>query len=398
MEGKLSEKDGTEVTFSNKPMISTYARNWKHLCQHPVISLNGGTLCSEDCIDSFRMMIMKAYRLNKHVYDKMISVKNATADVDEKIMISHDMKLYLRYSSGTVKNVQELKSSIILLSKFLVKYYSTGNVVILYDEYDAHLRNLYLTRGLAFTNEKKYKKLKFNNFLHDFMFATFKENQYLFRGVITGILNVEEATFLSNLNFVECLSVFQLGKTYHNFYGVAGYELKEMMVQRGINESMQNQVIDWYDGYRDIDYPEEPLYSVYSITGFLNNLELQSYWGAQSFNSILITLLAQSEFLNDYAIFRSERDLQISSCMFKKMLECNYQTFRKLSMGEMQYYSVDHKTIVFTVMVVLGFASISKKVDDNLYVRIPNKEIETEFKKTESQVMLDVLQISPEFR
>jgi hypothetical protein len=94
-----------------------------------------------------------------------------------------------------VANEVDFQRSIKKLSDYLQRYYKQ-KVVILVDEYDTPIHSNY---------KKNYEDAI--SFMRNLLSGAFKDNIYLYKGVITGILKVSKESIFSGLNNVAVHSV-----------------------------------------------------------------------------------------------------------------------------------------------------------------------------------------------
>ena len=228
----------------NNLLISKDAEAMKHQGKYAVIlmSLKGiKAKTYEECIKEIISLVRDLY--NKHKY---LLSSNKLDSNDKKIIQS-----FLDEKPNSV----HLKKSILYLSEYLTKYYfeadSTSKVCILIDEYDAPLQ-------YAFACEKPY-----HDDLIDFMKAWFgnalKGNNYMYRGVVTGISRVAMAGLFSDLNNSEFCSI--LDDKYANCCGLTEPEAQQALAdylksteQSTKLSAKKAEMKFWYNGYNFGDF------------------------------------------------------------------------------------------------------------------------------------------------
>lgn len=100
----------------------------------------------------------------------------------------------LKRESDTVSISESLK----ILSKYLYEYHKE-KVVILIDEYDTPIQSGYLNGY--------YDKVI--EFMRNFLSGVLKDNEYLQKGVLTGILRVEKESIFSGLNNLKVCTILK---------------------------------------------------------------------------------------------------------------------------------------------------------------------------------------------
>ena len=164
------------------------------------------------------------------------------------------------------------------LSDYLSRYYGK-KVLILLDEYDTPLQEAYVSGYWG----------ELTAFIRSMFNSTFKTNQYLERGLLTGITRVSKESIFSDLNNLEVVTT--TSEKYSSSFGFTEEEVFEALENAGMAGEKEN-VRYWYDGFsfgsrRDI-------YNPWSITKYLDTGEYGTYWADTSGNALVSTLIRQS--------------------------------------------------------------------------------------------------------
>ena len=166
--------------------------------------------------------------------------------------------------------------SLHLLSGLLQKIYGK-RVLIFLDEYDTPLQEAYIHGYwedlVAFT------RTMFNN--------TFKTNPSLERGIMTGITRVSKESIFSDLNNLDVVTTTS-GK-YATCFGFTEEEVFQALDEYGFTEKDKQDVKEWYDGFTFGSVTD--MYNPWSITNFLDDRKLDTYWANTSGNGLVGTLL-----------------------------------------------------------------------------------------------------------
>ncbi len=156
-------------------------------------------------------------------------------------------------------------------------YAATGeNVVLLIDEYDAPLLHAW-TRGY-------YDEVA--SWFRAFLTAGLKDNSYLYRGVLTGILRVAKESMFSGLNNVQ---VYSLLSKKEELFGFTEAEVADLLQLYG-REAEAEEIRAWYNGYR---FGGRTVYNPWSILSVLGSPEedLGPHWLNTSDNAMVRELL-----------------------------------------------------------------------------------------------------------
>lgn len=155
-----------------------------------------------------------------------------------------------------------------------------ARVVVLVDEYDA---------GLLSAWEHGYYD-EAVGFFRSLLSAGLKDNPFLFRGVLTGILRVARESMFSGLNNVEIYSILQPRAGEH--FGFTEPEVCTLLASFGRTAELDS-VREWYNGYV---FGDATVYNPLSIMSTLAYPERPRtpYWLNTSENSLARSLLLNS--------------------------------------------------------------------------------------------------------
>lgn len=175
-------------------------------------------------------------------------------------------------------DVVELSKSLSQLCFYLFEHYRT-KVVILIDEYDVPIQGGYLNGY--------YEKII--EFMRNFLSGALKDNTYLEKAVLTGVLRVSKESIFSGLNNLEVLTI--LNNSLGSTFGFVGSEVEQLLKDYGL-ESQLNNVRLWYDGY---SFGKEIIYNPWSILSYVKNPEegFKLYWVNTSSNDLVKSLLTK---------------------------------------------------------------------------------------------------------
>ena len=161
------------------------------------------------------------------------------------------------------------------LSSILNSYYRK-KVIILLDEYDTPMQEAYVN---GYWDE-------FTSFIRSLFNSTFKTNPYLERAVMTGITRVSKESIFSDLNNLKVVTT--TSDSFADSFGFTEQEVFDALDDYGL--SSQKQVVkQWYDGF--IFGNQKDIYNPWSITNFLSEHKLQTYWASTSSNHLVGTLI-----------------------------------------------------------------------------------------------------------
>jgi len=252
-------------------------------------------------------------------------------------------------------NQVDLENSLINLSEFLYKYYQQ-NVVILIDEYDTPIHS-------AFQGDF-YKEVV--SFMRNFLSGAFKDNNFLYKGAITGILRVSRESIFSGLNNLGVYSI--LNYEFADKFGFTETEVKQLLTDFQLATEFDH-VKSWYDGYqfgRTTD-----IYNPWSITNYVVKHEegFKPHWVNTSSDDLIRNRISERE---ADAIRQDFLSLIKGETVEKTIEDCFvFQDFET------------KKELLFSLLLYSGYLTIEKciNLNRNLYaVKVPNYEVNILFK------------------
>ena len=175
---------------------------------------------------------------------------------------------------------------LLLLSE--LAYYITGKrPYILIDEYDKVLRDYY--------NADEYDVI-FEH-IKQFLSAGMKDNSFLEKAVLTGVLRISYESMFSDLNNIKTYDMYG-DQVYTDDYGITDEEMDEIQAFVPLDRKKIHQ---WYNG---IKINQKPIYNIYSVSAFLDSRRYECYWGSSKLLEMTIELMNENrrqvilEFLN----------------------------------------------------------------------------------------------------
>ena len=234
------------------------------LGQHPTISL------------SFKDAKQQSFKEAKEYLIETMSKVFRQFSFLRATLMPHEQANFDRILEKKPKGY-ELNQSLASLSQWLSEH-AKKRVWVLLDEYDAPIHSAW--------QYGYYKNMV--AFMQSFLGAVFKDNSYLHRGVMTGILRVSRENIFSGLNNVSVYSM--LHPKYGEYFGFTDPEV-DLICERGDLQEQRENIRAWYNGYqiRNIQ-----LYNPWSIVKYCTDKEFKPYWVNTSSNAIVKKIIAGS--------------------------------------------------------------------------------------------------------
>lgn len=178
------------------------------------------------------------------------------------------------YSNNTNIN-KEISEDVICRAiknlSFLLERYYGKKVLIFLDEYDTPLQEAYL--GGYWDEMVGFMRVFFN--------ATFKTNPYLDRAIMTGITRISKESMFLDLNNLRIVST--TSNMYETCFGFTEDEVFKALDEVGISDRKED-VKQWYDGFSF--GKSKDIYNPWSITNFIDERKLKTYWVDTSSNEL----------------------------------------------------------------------------------------------------------------
>lgn len=275
------------------------------------------------------------------------SLYNEFVYVREKLNageLSEFDNIWLRKPEGDYQNALKL------LSSYLYKYYEQ-KVIILIDEYDSPIVSAY---EHGYYNEAV-------NFFRGLYSSALKDNEYLQKGVMTGILRIAKEGIFSGLNNLIVNTI--LDENYSQYFGLLEDEVREALDYYRLEYKI-DEVREWYDGYK---FGKTEVYNPWSIMNYLYRKELGAYWIGTSDNYLINELLDKA----GTNLFDELKKI-FSGDVIEKTLDSS------TSLGYLT-----NPQEVWQLLLYSGYLKTEKRISLDKYIlKIPNEEIKTFFEKS----------------
>lgn len=163
------------------------------------------------------------------------------------------------------------------LMSYMMRYYGK-KVIVFLDEYDTPLQEAYV-HGYW---------MELTALIRGMFNATFKTNESLYRGLLTGITRVSKESIFSDLNNLEVVTT--TSEKYRSSFGFTEKEVEDALELFGLSDQM-DRVRNWYDGFRFGS--QKDIYNPWSITNYLSAKKFDTYWANSSSNSLVSKLIRE---------------------------------------------------------------------------------------------------------
>ncbi len=174
-------------------------------------------------------------------------------------------------------SIVEFSEALSNLMRYLNKYYNK-KVIVLIDEYDVPIQESYL-RGY-------YEEAIV--LIRNILTAALKDNVYLEKSLVTGILRVAKESIFSGLNNIEVDSI--LGINFNDKFGFTEEQVINLLEYYNLSEKI-DEIKKWYNGYI---FGGKIIYNPWSVLNYIKNNEIgfMPYWINSSSNDLIKRLLS----------------------------------------------------------------------------------------------------------
>ena len=162
------------------------------------------------------------------------------------------------------------------MADFMQRYYGK-KVIIILDEYDTPMHDAWIA---GYWDEAV-------SFFSGLFNATFKTNDFLERGLITGITRVAKESIFTGMNNLDVITT--TSDEYAASFGFTEQEVFKALDDAGLGAEKQ-EVKRWYDGFAFGEYTD--IYNPWSIASFIKKKgKYDTYWSNTSGNGLVNSLI-----------------------------------------------------------------------------------------------------------
>ncbi len=312
--------------------------------KYPVISLTFKDIKSDNFEDAFLDLLELIRQVYSEHENIALSESSPLSDRDKR---DYELILDRKAPDSLIKNA--LKN----LTFYLSRCYAERPYVLI-DEYDTPIQTAYL--------KNYYDKMV--TLMREFLSAGLKDNPYLEKAILTGILRVSKESIFSGLNN---LSVFSLlTSDYEEYFGFTDKEVETLLKKSNLYQNL-SMVKDWYNGYQA---GNTIIYNPWSIVNYIKTHgKLDSYWVNISDNVLIKELLLKSS--NE---FKAQFELLLQGQSTQIFVD-EHITFNNL---------INNDSAIWSLLLMSGYLKarvIERKSQGAICeVQIPNKEVKDLYK------------------
>ncbi len=190
--------------------------------------------------------------------------------IDSQALNAADKVIFNKILFGNAEDAI-FSVSLKTLSEMLHKHHGIQPMILI-DEYDTPIQT---------ANEYGYYE-DMVNFMRVFLSSAFKDNPYLYRGVLTGITRVSKESIFSGLNNLLVDTIFD--QYFSDCFGLTKKEVSDMLDFYDIPDKKEEAAY-WYDGYK---FGNTEIYNPWSMIQYVHSgCIAQPYWVNTSSNGLV---------------------------------------------------------------------------------------------------------------
>jgi len=305
-----------------------------HQGRYPVIYLtfkDAKALCWKNMYQTLTLIIRDEFLRHEEMLKAVVLTPAEKAYLESVLMLKASQADY--------------ETSLRFLSRHLAHRYQE-KVVILIDEYDTPLH-----AGYA---EGYYEETI--SFMRNFLSAGLKDNENLFRGVLTGILRVAKESVFSGLNNLGVYTL--LNRKFSDFFGFTEHEVRDILEFFDMSEHY-DKVSYWYNGYL---FGDTVIYNPWSVLNYMDNDgDAKPYWVNTAGTEII-----------DRLATRGGKELREEIGQLLEGKTIVKPVYDSIVMRDLE----QRDELLWSFLLFSGYLKTVEKTDDETFrLRIPNQEV-----------------------
>ena len=323
--------------------------------------------------NTFQTAVSGLLGIIAELYDRFLFLRESVKQSDERIKQFNAIYSFCTAKYNKLSEPDNLNEAIVICGSFLATlaemlYREYGRkILVIIDEYDVPLQKAVIAK------EPYYDDML--EIIRKISVTTFKQNPdpWLYKGIVSGCLRIAHQSVFTDANNFTTFGMND--EPYTCFFGFTEGETKKLLADCGLSEK-ENEVKEWYDGYR---FGDKHIYCPWSLISYCyaatqkDIYAPQPFWVNTSGNDIVSMFAKNSIEAHDSGnVDRLQRfsDRNVIEISLKE-----FTTYPDLN-NNMDF------DIFLTLMLHTGYATYAEETysTDRVKIRIPNNEVALCFK------------------
>ena len=323
--------------------------------------------------NTFQSAVSGLLGIIAELYERFLFLRESVKLSEERIKQFNEIYSFCTTKYKKLSDPDNLNEAIVICGSFLATlaemlYREYGRkILVIIDEYDVPLQKAVIAE------EPYYNKIL--EIIRKISVTTFKQNPdpWLYKGIVSGCLRVAHQSVFTDANNFTTFGMN--AEPYTGFFGFTEEETHKLLADCGLSEK-ENEVKEWYDGYR---FGDKHIYCPWSLISYCyaatqkDIYAPQQFWVNTSGNDIVSMFAKNSIEAHDSG--NVDRLQQFSD---RNIIEISLKEFTT-------YPDINNNMdfdIFMTLMLHTGYATYAEETNscDKVKIRIPNNEVALCFK------------------
>ncbi|XP_065662401.1 uncharacterized protein in vnfD 5'region-like isoform X2 [Hydra vulgaris] len=382
-QGEINSHGKTE--YLEKPLnITQYCDIMKeYQGKYPVIFVSFKSLKGNSFLEiksNLKAVISEVFYEHMYLLNPLYaySADNQPNSFIKKRAKTHLEKFNMLYDNNGQATDTDVCNSLFFLSKLLHNHFDS-KVFLLLDEYDTPYNNILMNP--SFSKEDVDNTFRLLSLM---LGQTFKGNNYLEKGLITGIFRIAKSALFSDINNI--IEYNFLNNNFAQYYGFSEEDVESLINEFELSTVLKIKAKNWYNGYKVFNLSLN-LYNPWSIANFLSFKEIRNYWeesGSIDFIKKLFKVdkikTKIEELICNHEDINGQRGsgIEVNLKGLKLSKEDHLTLQNLIEKGDAYEVNDSVASLFFNFIFAAGYLTIcndQKQESRKTQIRLPNKEV-----------------------
>ena len=318
--------------------------------------------------NTFQSAVSGLLGIIAELYERFLFLRESVKLSEERIKQFNEIYSFCTTKYKKLSDPDNLNEAIVICGSFLATlaemlYREYGRkILVIIDEYDVPLQKAVIAE------EPYYNKIL--EIIRKISVTTFKQNPdpWLYKGIVSGCLRVAHQSVFTDANNFTTFGMN--AEPYTGFFGFTEEETHKLLADCGLSEK-ENEVKEWYDGYR---FGDQHIFCPWSLISYCYAATQKDIYAPQPFwvntsGNDLITMFTDSSMESHNA----ENIDKLQKLLDGESIEISLKEFTT-------YPDLRNRVsfdVFMTMMLHTGYVTFAEGSDiiGKVTVRIPNQEV-----------------------